>query len=79
MTERSPVEFVVATFRTIGDAGYAVLPLKTLAIGFVIGVICSLTAMEHKGDAGVDHALMPIGFMRSVLAVFLVSGLVSVL
>jgi phospholipid/cholesterol/gamma-HCH transport system permease protein len=79
VAQRSPVEFVVATFGTIGDAGYAVLPLKTLAIGFVIGIVCCLTAMERQQDAGADHALMPIGFMRSVLAVFLVSGLVSVL
>lgn len=79
VTQRSSVEFGVETFATIGSAGYAVLPLKTLGIGLAIGVVCCLTAMEQRQEARADHALMPIGFMRSVLAVFLVSGLVSVL
>jgi phospholipid/cholesterol/gamma-HCH transport system permease protein len=79
VTQRSSVEFGVEAFATIGTAGYATLPLKTLGIGLAIGVVCCLTAMEQRQEARVDHALMPIGFMRSVLAVFLVSGLVSVL
>jgi phospholipid/cholesterol/gamma-HCH transport system permease protein len=79
VTQRSSVEFGVEAFATIGTAGYAVLPLKTLGIGLAIGVVCCLTAMEQRQEARVDHALMPIGFMRSVLAVFLVSGLVSLL
>ncbi|MGH6920689.1 MAG: ABC transporter permease, partial [Geminicoccaceae bacterium] len=52
VTTRSPVEFVVATFATIGNAGYAMLPLKTLGIGFAIGVVCCLTAMEARQEAG---------------------------
>ncbi len=76
---RSPVAFVAQTFATIGGAGYAVLPLKTLGIGLAIGVVCCLTAMEQRQEPGAERALMPVGFMRSVLAVFLVSGLVSVL
>jgi phospholipid/cholesterol/gamma-HCH transport system permease protein len=79
VTQRSSVEFAVEAFATIGSAGYAMLPLKTLGIGLAIGVVCCLTAMEQRQEARADHALMPIGFMRSVLAVFLVSGLVSVL
>jgi phospholipid/cholesterol/gamma-HCH transport system permease protein len=79
VTQRSSVEFGVEAFATIGTAGYAMLPLKTLGIGLAIGVVCCLTAMEQRQEARVEHALMPIGFMRSVLAVFLVSGLVSVL
>jgi phospholipid/cholesterol/gamma-HCH transport system permease protein len=76
---RTPVEFVAQTFATIGSAGYAVLPLKSLGIGFAIGIVCCLTAMEQRREPGAERVVMPIGFMRSVLAVFLVSGLVSVL
>jgi phospholipid/cholesterol/gamma-HCH transport system permease protein len=79
VTRLSPLEFMVEMFETIGTAGYAVLPLKSLGMGLAIGVVCCLTAMEERQQGGVDHALMPIGFMRSLLAVFLVSGLVSVL
>jgi phospholipid/cholesterol/gamma-HCH transport system permease protein len=76
---QTPVEFVVQTFATIGSAGYAVLPLKSLGIGFAIGIVCCLTALEQRPEPGAERRLMPVGFMRSVLAVFLVSGLVSVL
>jgi hypothetical protein len=35
--------------------------------------------MEHRHESSTERTLMPVGFMRAVLAVFLVSGLVSVL
>jgi phospholipid/cholesterol/gamma-HCH transport system permease protein len=79
VAQRGPVEFAAQTFATIGDAGYAVLPLKTLGIGFAIGIVCCLTAMEQRHGSSAERKLIPVGFMRAVLAVFLVSGLVSVL
>jgi phospholipid/cholesterol/gamma-HCH transport system permease protein len=75
----APLAFVDEMFTTIGTAGYAVLPIKTLGIGVAIGVVCCLTAMEEPKDPRAERALIPLGFMRSVLAVFLISGLVSVL
>ena len=53
--------------------------VKTLGIGVAVGVVCCLTAMERRRAAMPEHGQLPIGFMRSVLAVLLVSGLVSVL
>jgi phospholipid/cholesterol/gamma-HCH transport system permease protein len=79
VARRSPVEFAVETFRMIGTAGYVMVPVKTLGIGAAIGVVCCLTAMERRRAAMPDHGQLPTGFMRSVLAVLLVSGLVSVL
>jgi phospholipid/cholesterol/gamma-HCH transport system permease protein len=76
---RTPVEFVAQTFATIGSAGYGVLPVKSIGIGFAIGIVCCLTALEQRWAPGTERTLMPVGFMRSVLAVFLISGLVSVL
>jgi phospholipid/cholesterol/gamma-HCH transport system permease protein len=75
----APLAFVDEMFTTIGTAGYAVLPIKTLGIGVAIGVVCCLTAMEEPKDPRAERALIPLGVMRSVLAVFLISGLVSVL
>jgi phospholipid/cholesterol/gamma-HCH transport system permease protein len=75
----SLLEFVTRVFTTIGSAGYAVIPLKSLGIGLAIGVVCCLTALERTQQSGIDHTLMPTGFMRSLFAVFLVSGLVSLL
>jgi len=69
----------VALLETIGSAGYATLPVKTLTIGFTIGVVCCLTAMEDQPMSDKDAHLMSRGFVRSVLAIFLVSGLTSIL
>jgi len=73
--------FVSPMLSTYGLAELAIkaTPLVLIGIGLAIGVVCCLTAMEQRQQAGADHDLMPIGFMRSLLAMFLVSGLVSVL
>jgi phospholipid/cholesterol/gamma-HCH transport system permease protein len=79
VARRSPVEFVSETFRMIGAAGLVMIPVKTLGIGLSIGVVCCLTAMERRRAAMPERGQLPTGFMRSVLAVLLVSGLVSML
>ena len=71
--------FVSQMLATIGSAGYIVLPAKSLGMGLVVGVICSISALEPSRPSDIEQDLIPIGFLRSVLAVFLVSGLVSVL
>jgi len=63
----------------LGGSGYAVVPVKTLAIGFTIGIVCCLTALETEPPGASAASLMPRGFIRSILAIFLVSGLTSVL
>lgn len=71
------VPFLMLEF--LGGSGYAVLPVKTLAIGFTIGIVCCLTALETEPSGADAASLMPRGFIRSVLAILLVSGLTSVL
>ena len=71
------LEVVIQLLETIGSAGGVTIPVKTLAIGFTIGVVCSLTALETKGQESRAANLMPKGFVRSVLAIFLVSSLTS--
>lgn len=63
----------------LGGTGYAVLPVKTLAIGFTIGIVCCLTALETEPPGAHAASLMSKGFIRSVLAIFVVSGLTSIL
>lgn len=71
-------ELPVIVLNAVGSMGYATLPIKTLTIGFTIGIVCCLTALE--GPTGGDKAhLMSSGFIRCVLAIFLVSGLTSLL
>lgn len=77
--QASLIEFFGDMIRSIGSAGYFLIPAKTLSIGFVIGVVCCLSGLERT-DRTLDLGdPRPRGFMRAVLAVLLVSGLVSVL
>jgi phospholipid/cholesterol/gamma-HCH transport system permease protein len=78
VTDTPLVELPFDVLYTVGNTGYAIVPLKTLGIGFVIGVVCCLTALEGPAQ-NVDVArLIPRGFIRSVLAIFVVSGLLSI-
>ncbi|MBL8702353.1 MAG: ABC transporter permease [Alphaproteobacteria bacterium] len=55
---------------------FLLLPTKSLAIGFVVGVVCSYTALLHVRSA---TRVVAIGFVRAAVAVFAASGLVSLI
>lgn len=75
----SPADFGAEALGSIGASGYLVLPLKTLLMGLAIGAVCSLTALEAEPGLLEGQSRLPRGFLRSVLAVFVVSGLISLL
>lgn len=53
---------------------YIVLPVKTLAIGFAIGLSCCFAAL-HPGRTAPDiTTLLPRGFVRAVLALLVVEA-----
>lgn len=79
LAEFSPVGFIIDTVGAIGVLGYLIVLLKGLAIGFVAGLVCCMTAMEVPVGTRDLTGLMPRGFVHSVLAVLLVSGLISVM
>jgi phospholipid/cholesterol/gamma-HCH transport system permease protein len=51
---------------------YIVFPVKTLAIGFVIGLSCGFVALNPAQRVSDMRALLPHGFVRAVLAVLVV-------
>ncbi|MBM3524538.1 MAG: ABC transporter permease [Alphaproteobacteria bacterium] len=55
---------------------FLVLPVKSLTIGFVIGLVCSYTALLHSRST---TRVVAIGFVRAAIAVFVASGLVSLI
>lgn len=73
-----PDAFLSETLGLIGAAAFGVLPAKTIGIGLAIGVVCCLTATERRREAILGDEVMPTGFLRAVLAVFLVSALVTI-
>jgi phospholipid/cholesterol/gamma-HCH transport system permease protein len=53
---------------------YLVLPVKSLAIGFVIGFTCCFAALNPRRAVLEMTALLPRGFVHAVLAIFVVAG-----
>jgi phospholipid/cholesterol/gamma-HCH transport system permease protein len=60
--------------RSIGD--FLLVPVKAIALGFVVGVVCCHTGLTHRREA---TRVVAAGFVRAALAVFAVSGLLSLL
>jgi ABC-type transporter Mla maintaining outer membrane lipid asymmetry permease subunit MlaE len=58
---------------------YAILVLKPLIIGMLITLITCNTGLSVDGHTRQVADVLPLGFVKSVLAVFLVSGTLSVL
>ena len=71
--------FLDVVLHAMEPGTYALVPLKSLAIGFAVGLVCCATALR-SAEASADMArLLPRGFLRAVLAILLLSALFSVL
>jgi len=74
--EISLYAFFDTLLRAMGPGTYLLLPVKTLAIGFAVGITCALPVLAAAGSSDVGR-LTAGGFVQAVLAVFVVSGAVS--
>lgn len=70
--------FFDTVLRAMGPGTYLLLPVKTAAIGFAVGVTCALPVLATAGESEVGK-LTAGGFVQACLAVFIVSGAVSVM
>lgn len=77
VVEVSLLDFYGLVLKGMGPAEYVLVPLKTWAIGFVIGISICLTALA--GSEADAMKLLPRGFIAAVLATFLVSGILTLL
>jgi phospholipid/cholesterol/gamma-HCH transport system permease protein len=50
-------------------------PLKCVTIGFVVGLVCCTTGLGRRDEADELQRLVPRGFVRSALAIFVVNSL----
>lgn len=66
---------VVLRAMTIGD--FIVPPLKCLAIGFAVALVCCATALARADDSDELQQLLPRGFVRAALAIILVNGILD--
>lgn len=70
-------EFLVGVARLLSPAEYLILPLKTLSIGVVTGVVACVTAFRPITVRPDVRELLPLGYMRAVVAALIVSGAIT--
>jgi phospholipid/cholesterol/gamma-HCH transport system permease protein len=70
-------DFLDRVLRAMGPSTYLLVPLKTLTIGFAVGLVSSATALRSVQSATEMARLLPNGYVRGVLACLLISGAVS--
>ena len=75
--ERGLFEFLVKATSLLSPTEYLLLPLKSLSIGVLIGVVACVTALRTAGAALNVRELLPLGFMRAVVATFILSGAIT--
>ena len=78
-TNLTVYDFIFEILSAMGPGDFATIPVTTLAIGFVTGVIGCTTGFSFSGFASDVHGLLPSGIMKSVIATLLISFLVTVL
>jgi len=74
LTSLTFVDLLEEVLTAIGPREYALVPLKTLAIGFAIGLISCTTGFAVGRAVTEVPALLPQGFVKAILATFLISG-----
>jgi phospholipid/cholesterol/gamma-HCH transport system permease protein len=74
LTSLTFLDFLEEVLAAIGPREYALVPLKTLSIGFAIGLISCTTGLAVGRDITEVPALLPRGFVKAILVTFLISG-----
>jgi len=76
-TNLTVYDFVFEILSAMGPGDFATIPVTTLSIGFVTGLIGCTTGLSFSGSASNVHDLLPSGIMKSVIATLLISVLVT--
>ncbi len=72
-------DFITSILTAMEPLDYAIIPLKTLSIGFTVGLIVCTAGLSGTGSVNDVPVLLPRGIMKSVLAVYLLSGFWSLI
>ncbi len=78
-SDRTLLEFINNILAAMGPGEYAIMALKPALAGLVMTLITCTTGLSVGGPAGQIADVLPRGFVKSVLAVFLVSGTLTLL
>ncbi|MGD9300699.1 MAG: ABC transporter permease [Desulfobacterales bacterium] len=78
-TNLTVYDFIFEILSAMGPADFAAIPVTTLSIGFVTGLIGCTTGLSFSGVALDVHDLLPSGIMKSVIATLSISLVVTLL
>ncbi|MGW8185959.1 MAG: MlaE family ABC transporter permease [Desulfobacterales bacterium] len=78
-SDATVVDFINNVLNAMGVGEYVIIALKPLIAGMLITLITCITGLSVGGPAGQLAEALPRGFVKSVLAVFLVSGTLTLL
>jgi len=79
LSQGSVIEFLDRLLEAMGPSEFAILLLKPLFMGFAVALISCTTGLMVTGSATDVPNSLPGGFVRSVVAIFLISGIFSIL
>jgi phospholipid/cholesterol/gamma-HCH transport system permease protein len=79
ITDMTLYDYMTSILMAMGPKDYAIIPLKTFSIGFVVGLIVCNTGLSGTGIMTDVPLLLPGGIMKSVLATILLSGFWTVI
>jgi phospholipid/cholesterol/gamma-HCH transport system permease protein len=78
-TNLTVYDFVFEILTAMGPADFAAIPLTTLPVGYVTGLVGCTTGLSFAGIATDVHHLLPAGIMKAVIATLLISVVVTIL
>ena len=73
------LEFVYVLLQAMGPSEFAILLLKPLGIGFAVALIACTTGLMPADQLADVPRRLPRGFVRSVVAIFLITGFFSLI
>jgi phospholipid/cholesterol/gamma-HCH transport system permease protein len=68
-------DFVDLVLRAMTLNDFIFPPLKCIVIGFAVALACCATGLARRDEADELQRLVPRGFVRSALAIFVVNGI----
>lgn len=71
------LEFLIRSARFLTPVEYLMLPLKTFGIGLLIAVVACVTALRPTITDMDVRELVPLGYMRAVVATLILSGAIT--
>jgi phospholipid/cholesterol/gamma-HCH transport system permease protein len=78
-SDATVVDYINNVLNAMGVGEYVIIALKPLIAGMLITLITCITGLSVGGPAGQLAEALPRGFVKSVLAVLLVSGTLTLL